>query len=286
MTQVMTRPDKKKKSDKPKTKSKKPVYTAKTADKHILYQISVQSPEAEVDFCLKEYRKRFGDNPTHFREDFCGTGLISCEWAKTDSHHIAYGVDLHKPTINWGMKNNVSQLKPEQQGRVHLINDNVLNVTKPKMHIVGAFNFSYFLFRERSDLVQYFKQVRKSLHDKGMFVLDAYGGWEAQEPMEEETVHDGFSYIWDQDDYNPVDDTAVCHIHFKFPDGTKMMKAFTYTWRLWTLGGVKDCLIEAGFKSVDVYWEGEDKKGEGNGIYKKAKKAENTPGWNAYLIAQ
>lgn len=285
MTQVMTRPDKKKKSDKPK-KSKKPVYTAKTADKHVLYQISVQSPEAEVDFCLREYRKRFGENPTHFREDFCGTGLISCEWARHDAHHIAYGVDLHKPTLDWGMKHNIAALKPEQQGRVHLINDNVNSVTKPKMHIIGAFNFSYFLFRERNDLVHYFKQVRKSLHDKGMFVLDGYGGWEAQEPMEEETVHPGFSYIWDQADYNPIDDTAICHIHFKFPDGTKMMKAFTYTWRLWTLGGVKDALIDAGFKTIDTYWEGEDKSGEGNGVYKKAKKAENTPGWNAYLIAQ
>ena len=184
------------------------------------------------------------------------------------------------------MKHNIAALKPEQQGRVHLIHDNVVNVRQPKMHIIGAFNFSYFLMMKRNDLLKYFTQARKSLRPNGLFFLDAYGGWESQEPMEEETVHEGFSYIWDQADYNPIDDTAICHIHFKFPDGTKMMKAFSYTWRLWTLAGIRDVLTDAGFKSLDVFWEGEDKDGEGNGIYRRTKKAENTPGWNAYLVAQ
>ena len=289
MVQTMSRTaqaGKKKPSNGKPARSKKPQYTARTADKHALYQLSVQSAESEVDFCLREFRKRYGENPTHFREDFCGTALICCEWARRSKDHIAYGVDLDKPTLEWGMKHNIASLKPDQQGRVHLINDNVLNVSQPKVHFVGAFNFSYFLLMERSDLVRYFSQVKKSLRPNGLFFLDAYGGWEAQEPMEEETEQDGFTYVWDQADYNPIDDTALCHIHFKFPDGTKMMKAFSYRWRLWTLGSIKDALADAGFKSVDVYWEGEDKNGEGNGIYRKTKKAENTPGWNAYLVAQ
>ena len=41
---------------------------------------------------------------------------------------------------------------------------------------------------------------------------------------------------------------------------------------------------DAGFGSTDVYWEGTDKDGDGNGVYRKCKKSENTPGWNAYIV--
>lgn len=285
MPAVMTKQEKKPKKKEKKQKKKKPVYTAKTADRHVLYQLSVQSPESEVEFCTRVYKKKYDRKPTSFREDFCGTALLAAEWVKTRKENTAVGVDLDKPTLDWGIENNVGPLDDDQKNRIELIHDNVLNVTSPKVDIVGAFNFSYFLFMDRNDLVNYFKAVKKSLKPDGLFILDAYGGWEAQENMEEETEYDGFSYIWDQADYNPIDDTAICRIHFTFPDGTKMKNAFQYRWRLWTLASVRDCLVDAGFKNLDVYWEGTDKDGDGNGIYKKTKKAENCPGWNAYLVA-
>ena len=43
-----------------KKKSKKPKFTAKTADKHELYQHSVQDPEFEVAFISRVYRKLRG----------------------------------------------------------------------------------------------------------------------------------------------------------------------------------------------------------------------------------
>ena len=74
-----------------------------------------------------------------------------------------------------------------------------------------------------------------------MFVLDAYGGNESTEIMEESRKTDfGFTYIWDQDEYWPGTGEYVCHIHFEFKDGTKMKKAFTYEWRLWTIPELKD----------------------------------------------
>jgi len=261
-----------------------PKYTAKTADKHVLYQKSVQSPEAEVDFVDRVYKNHYGQFPTHFREDFCGTALISCEWVKRRKTNHAYGIDLDQPTLDWGVAKNVSQLAQHAADRVHLINDNVLNVAKPKVQIVGAFNFSYFIFKEFDQLIRYFKAVKRSLRKQGLFVLDAYGGYEAQQVMEEETKHDGFTYIWDQAAYNPVNDHTVCYIHFKFPDGTRIRKAFTYDWRLWTLGGIQDALLAAGFKATEIYWEGTGADGEGNGVYRVSKKAENTPGWNAYIL--
>ena len=263
-----------------------PKYTATTADKHVLYQIAVQSPEAEAAFISRVYQKTYGRRPVLFREDFCGTALISCAWVKLRRQNHAYGVDLHQPTLNWGIAHNISRLPGRAAARVHLINDNVLNVWQPKVHAVGAFNFSYDIFKELDHLVAYFRSVRQSLHRQGLFVMDCYGGYEAQQVMKEETTHPGFTYIWDQAGYDPLTDHTVCRIHFKFPDGTMLRNAFTYDWRLWTVGGLRDALRLASFGSSEVYWEGTDRQGGGNGVYRKCKKVENCAGWNAYIVAR
>ena len=41
--------------------------------------------------------------------------------------------------------------------------------------------------------------------------------------------------IWDQKVFEPVTGRAVCHIHFKFPDGSRIQKGFTSNLRLWFL---------------------------------------------------
>jgi SAM-dependent methyltransferase len=260
-------------------------YTAKTADKHELYQIAVQSPEQEAVFMDRLYREAYGRRPTLFREDFCGTALISCEWVKLRRANQACGVDLDAETLAWGRRRNVAALSPEAASRVRLIQGNVTDVARPKVDIVGAFNFSYFVFTEVEELVGYFRAVRQVLRREGLFVLDAYGGWEAQQVMNEETRYGGFTYVWDQREYNPIDDHTVCQIHFRFPDGSMMKRAFTYRWRLWSLAAIQDALRAAGFRSAEVHWEGTHRRGHGNGVYRRTKKAENTPGWNAYLAA-
>ena len=64
-----------------------------------------------------------------------------------------------------------------------------------------------------------------------------------------------------------------------------LKNAFTYVWRLWTLGAIRDALKDAGFRSTEVYWEGTSKDGEGTGVYRRQKRADNTGGWNVYIIA-
>ena len=45
-------------------------------------------------------------------------------------------------------------------------------------------------------------------------------------------------------------------------------------------------LLDAGFASVDAYWEGTDANGEGSGTFHRVSGAENDPVWNAYLVAR
>ena len=78
-----------------------------------------------------------------------------------------------------------------------------------------------------------------------------------------------------------------CHIHFEFPDRSRMDQAFSYYWRLWTLPEIRELLIEAGFSAVTVYWEGTDRKtNEGDGIYSPAETGDADPGWVCYIVAQ
>ena len=45
--------------------------------------------------------------------------------------------------------------------------------------------------------------VREQLTEDGLFILDAYGGSDSFPEMEEDRDLDGFTYVWDQNHYNP-----------------------------------------------------------------------------------
>ena len=141
-----------------------------------------------------------------------------------------------------------ARLKPKQQARLTLLEDDVLKVQTAPVDSVLAFNFSYFTFKTRELQKSYFKRVHATLADDGLFLLDAYGGSDAFLEMEEPRDVDGFEYVWDQAFYSPVTGQVTNYIHFRFPDGSKMKKAFTYEWRLWTLPELQEMLLESGFQ--------------------------------------
>jgi hypothetical protein len=79
----------------------------------------------------------------------------------------------------------------------------------------------------------------------------------------------------------------ICHIHFHFPDGSKLQNAFTYEWRLWSLPEIREVLQEAGFQTSTVYWQGTDAAtGEGDGIFSPTVVGDPDPGWIAYIVAE
>lgn len=265
------------------SKARSPRYTAATADRHELYQLSVQAPEAEVDFMRRTYRRLFGDNPAAMREDFCGTALLCSTWVKGGKDRVATGVDICGNTLEWGRRRNLEPLG-EAAERVTLLQQDVRDPSPGKFDVINALNFSYWVFRTRDEMRRYFASVRKSLKRNGAFFLDAYGGWEAQEPMlESRPIAAGFTYVWDQDSFDPIGHAIVNHIHFEFKDGTKLERAFTYEWRYWTLPELQELLREAGFDEVRVYWD--SSPDEERESYRVRSRAENQPGWLVYLVA-
>ncbi len=280
-----------------KQKSRKkadgPARMADLADPHALYEKSVQSPDCDVPFFAEYYENYTGRPLRVLREDFCGTALFSAYFVTQHPENRAMGIDLDWPTLNWGMKHNRSPLTVAQQERLTLIQGNVLDPHPSPAQLTVALNFSYMVFKDRSTLLRYFRRVRESLQPGGMFVLDNWGGSESQVLQEEpREIHnpedDGigdFTFIWDQDAFDPASYGCTMRIHFSFRDDSEIRNAFVYDWRMWTMPEIMELLNEAGFQDVHFLWEGTNRKtNEGTGIYHRATEGEADLAWISYIV--
>lgn len=251
-----------------------------------LYEAAVHDPRAEVDFLRSTYSALRGRQPLRFREDFSGPASAACEWVRRGPRCHAIGVDIEPSVLEWGRLHRVSRLSPAARRRVSLVKADVLRVRTAPVDVIAALNFSYWVFKSRPQLRRYFRNARSALKRDGLLVLDAFGGYEAFREMEEYTPYRRFTYVWDQAVYRPVTGELQCHIHFRFPDGSKIDRAFSYDWRLWTLPEVRELLLEAGFRRVTVYWEGDDGEGGGNGEFSPEPLGDADATWIAYIVAE
>lgn len=253
--------------------------------KYDFYERSVQNPEGEVTFMFDEYKRLNGRAPFTFREDFCGTGAMSCAWVQQHKDCESWAVDLDPEPIAMGKTRHHSKLKKDQQKRVHYLQANVLKAKAPKVDVICAFNFSYFIFKERKQLLQYFKSVRKSLGKQGVFFLDLFGGPESQKLVTDVRKVSDFTYYWECQHFNPFTHDCTFAIHFRDKKGKKHENVFTYHWRFWTMPELRDLLKEAGFAKTICYWEGDDPDGGGNGEYEPKDDPENCDAWVSYIAA-
>lgn len=258
----------------------------KLFDKYELYRKAVQSPETDVVFLRRVYKELRKKDPRVLREDFCGTFALSCEWVKLNSKFEANGVDLDPEPLEYGKFHYLSALKEHQQKRVKLSEADVLKSDLPHADIAIAMNFSYFIFKTRETMTAYFKNVRRSLKNDGIFILDLFGGSLCYDENEEKTAHRGFTYYWDQEGFDPVTNRAKFYIHFKIQGGKKIEKVFTYDWRMWSIPELREMLADAGFEKTHVYWEGTTKDGGGDGNFRRTEKGEACESWIAYIAAE
>jgi len=262
---------------------------AEQADRHQLYEYSVQYAESEIVFVDDTYKLLKGRQARLLREDFCGTANVCCEWVRRRKTNRAIGVDIDGEVLGWGRANKLKTLTGAQRKRVDLRQEDVLKVKTEQPDVISAMNFSYWLFKERKQLKHYFKRVRGALADDGVLFLDAYGGYDSfREIVEEREIEEagGFTYIWEQEKYEPISGGLICHIHFAFADDSRLDHAFSYDWRLWTLPEIQELLDEAGFSNVTVYWQGWDGDGEPDGVFQPGEEGEADAGWICYLTAE
>ena len=282
--------DKQKRSgakDKSKKKKKK---LAEKADKFDCYQRAVQSPEHEVEFFEQAYRDVYGRKPLLLQEDFCGTFAICCEWVKTDQQRQAIGVDLCGETLQWGREHNLAKLDEAQQQRVELLEQDVRVENPTKVDVLAAQNFSFWIFKTREQVIEYFRAAHANMKPEGVMLMDMMGGGDcyAEEHTDKRKIGEGkksFRYDWEQARVNPVTNDVSFYIHFRFRDGSKLKRAFEYHWRFWSIPEVREMLAEAGFRETYVYWEQEDDDGEDTGEWARSEEAPSNPSWICYIVA-
>lgn len=257
---------------------------AEMTSKFVCYERAVQAPDVDAGFIRRTFKKLRSRYPQVLREDFCGTAKLCVEWVKLSKENAAYGIDLDRKTLEWGIMRHIVPLGARAAG-ITLIQRDVMEPADFKADVVAAFNFSYFTFKERDQLRAYFKTAHKGLKKDGILYLDIFGGPESIDLREERTEYENFTYVWDQHAFNPITNEITCHIHFEFTDGSEKLRAFTYKWRMWQIPEIREIALEAGFKDCLVFWEGTDQKsGEGNGVFKPSMKGDNAPAYVCYIL--
>jgi hypothetical protein len=265
--------------------------------KHILYEASVQGTDIDIALINRVYRGWHKRLPLTLREDFCGTALLACDWAASRPDRHAWGVDLHRPTLDWSRRHRLP-IYGEHADRVTLLKENVLAPSCPPVDVVAALNFSYMIFKQRDTLKAYFQRACQGLTPGGLFLLDLFGGPHSQDVMTESkeipagrdaegTPYPAFTYVWDQAAFNAVNQNIVCHIHFRGKKIQPQEKAFTYDWRLWSITEICDLLRECGFDSIDTYFEGwSDAHGSTDGVLRRRREYREMSAWVAYLACR
>ncbi|KAM7272966.1 hypothetical protein ACFE04_027630 [Oxalis oulophora] len=170
------------------------------------------------------------------------------------------------------------------------------NSQLPTRDIVCAFNYSCCCLHKRADLVSYFKNVLGVLSRKGgIFVMDLYGGTSSENKLKLQRKFPNFTYTWEQAEFDIVERKTRISLHFHLQKQQKKLRhAFSYSWRLWSMPEIKDCLEEAGFRSVH-FWlrempdteQNRSTMGFGAGKdvkYEEVESFEQVDAWNAYII--
>ncbi|XP_074294944.1 uncharacterized protein LOC141622825 [Silene latifolia] len=302
--------------------------------KFSLYQQSVQSPKGDISYLQKFFLMYVGGRaPLHLQEDFCGTALLSTEWLKSDSRRTAVGVDLDHEALVWCMEHNFEDVGSDNSSRISLFHGNVLqprearlvksspedliqkvtidkakdvtqdtleevsSVPSSERDIICAFNYSCCCLHKRRELVLYFKHARDSLSKKGgIFVMDLYGGTSSEQELKLRRKFPNFTYTWEQAGFDVVQRMTRISLHYQLHKPQKKIRnAFSYSWRLWSLPEIRDCLEEAGFKRVH-FWIREMPDTETNRSirgfgtsrddkYEEVSSFQQQDAWNAYVVA-
>jgi SAM-dependent methyltransferase len=225
------------------------------------------------------------------REDFCGTGIISCEWAKKSPRHRAVGIDLDPEPLARAKEVHRAKLPKDARKRVAFLRQDVLVPTREKFDVISAHNFSFYVFHERKDLLRYARSALRSLKKEGSFFLEMAGGPGFVEKGSAPVVFapiEGYGkagYVWEQRNHDPLRAIGEYAIHFRQKNGKWLRDAFVYDWRLWEIREVREVLREAGFRKTAVLWQTDRELKNGTLEYKISEKGDFCEVWLAYVVA-
>ena len=112
---------------------------------------------------------------------------------KLGRQRTALGVDLDPEPLAWGEKHILSKLQPAQASRVRILEKDVREKKRPAADVLAAQNFSFWLFKTRKELLEYFRIARSNMSRQSIMVMDMMGGGDcyAENTVEKKVVKKG-----------------------------------------------------------------------------------------------
>lgn len=124
--------------------------------------------------------------------------------------------------------------------------------------------------------------------------MDVYGGTSSERKLRLQRRFPSFTYFWEQEEFDIISHQTRISLHFQAGKKQMLRHAFTYHWRLWSIPEIKDCLEEAGFKSIHVWIrEMPNTQSSGNAKeynanrdvkYEELQHFNQADAWNAYVV--
>lgn len=214
-----------------------------------LYEWTVQAPAVQARFVEALH----GGSPRTLREDFCGPASLARAWAALGAGRRAIGVDRDPEPLAHAL---TRARRARLGARLHLVRGDARSA-RGRSDIVAAFNFALCELHERSELLAYLGATRRRLRAGGVLVADLYAGPGSLEvgstTQRVPTPIGVVSYTWEQRTVSPLVGRVINAMHFRLPGGRRMKDAFVYDWRLWSIGELRDAMLEAGFGATEVY---------------------------------
>ncbi|KAL7154059.1 hypothetical protein ABFS83_04G209800 [Erythranthe nasuta] len=244
-----------------------------------------------LNWCLENNLNRIGADVDSRLSLFHGNVLQPLE-------SKLVGSNLDEITKNLTLKDNEGD---STAGTMESPNDvrsikHLKEIELPERDIVCAFNYSCCCLHNRKELITYFRHALNAISKKGgIFAMDLYGGTSSEGPLRMQRRFPNFTYMWEQAEFDVIQRKTRISLHFNLHKHNKKIRhAFSYSWRLWSLPEVKDCLEEAGFSSVH-FWirnmpDSEDIRcidgfSVGRDIkYEEAVSFQQQDSWNAYVV--
>jgi SAM-dependent methyltransferase len=222
-------------------------------DRFELYVQFFQNPTVEVERLRRICEATRITEAYRLREDFCGTAANCLAWVRAGANHTADGVDIDPEPLAWSRTRYLPTLSDDELGRLQLVEGDAIATETERVDVILAANLSFCVYKRRSELREYLSRCFQRLAPGGIVVLEICGGPEILLRGADRDDSDGVTAVWDQESINQLTNEAVSRIHFEFSDGTRLERAFTFDWRVWSTAELRELLHDSGFGTVRIF---------------------------------
>ncbi|RMZ54134.1 hypothetical protein APUTEX25_005290, partial [Auxenochlorella protothecoides] len=263
---------------------------------------AVQSPRGDLSYCRRFHQTYIGSHePRHLREDFCGTALLAATWCRGGVFRSAVGLDLDRPTLDWGARHNGEMLGGSAQHQLALLEGNVLDpadsaLLVPFPEAGPEASASQSSASDETHLLRYLRHVAAALDQArgGIFVADLLGGPAAERdltlPRHNSTT--GLGYTWVQSGFDPVTRRMTGTIRLREMDGREARRYnFHYDWRMWTDASAGDGGRTSDTSGSQEASGSDSEESEGEADFQPHEDLDPEArqrlqrGWSAYIVA-